>query len=68
MLNRMQTTSVRVDVETHRELKKIAGEMHLSVGETVRYAVRRLHQEQLGTDLATALTREEVNWLDADLG
>ena len=68
MLKCMQTTSVRIDIETHRELKRMAEELHLSVGETVRYAVRRLQQGQMGSQLNAGLTEQEVQWLDADLG
>lgn len=68
MLSCMQTTSVRIDTQTHMELKRMADELHLTVGETVRYAVRRLHQGQMGAQLAAELTAEEVGWLDAELG
>ncbi len=68
MLICMQTTSVRIDVDTHRELKKIASEMHVSVGEAVRHAVRHLHQGRIGVELRADLTHEETDWLDADLG
>lgn len=64
----MQSTSVRIDVGTHRELKKLAASLGTSVGGTVALAVRRLRQEQIGTDLASELTRDEIGWLDADLG
>ena len=64
----MQSTSVRIDVGTHRELKKLAAFLGTSVGGTVALAVRRLRQEQIGTDLASELTRDEIGWLDADLG
>ncbi len=69
MLKSMQmTTSVRIDTGTHQELKRLAEELHLSVGETVRYAVRRLDQARIGDELAAPLTSEEQAWLDADLG
>lgn len=68
ILERMQTTSVRIDRDTHQELRRLAEELQLSVGETVRYAVRRLQQSQIGSQLADALTEEEVQWLDADFG
>lgn len=68
ILRCMQTTSVRIDRDTHQELRRLADELQLSVGETVRYAVRRLQQSQIGSQLAEALTEEEVQWLDADLG
>lgn len=68
ILHRMQSTSIRVDVETHREVKRLADDMHVTVGEAVRFAVRRMRQEQMGIDLAAELTPNEVAWLDADLG
>ncbi len=68
MLNCMQSTSVRIDQSTHRELKQLATELGTTVGETVALAVRRLRQDQLGRELAAALTADEVKWLDADLG
>lgn len=64
----MQSTSVRVDVVTHEELKRLAAEMGATVGETVAIAVRHLRQERIGTELRTPLTPEEVDWLDADVG
>lgn len=64
----MQATSVRVDVDTHRELKRLADEKHLTVGEAVRFVVRRNHQERIGSQLAADVTPDEVAWLDADLG
>ena len=68
MLNYMQSTSVRIDVATHQRLKRLADELDKTVGETVAYAIGRLIQEQMGKELATPLTAEEVEWLDADLG
>lgn len=64
----MQSTSVRVDVATHRELKRLAGSMGASVGDTVALAVRRLRQDQIAAELRADLTSEEKVWLDADLG
>lgn len=64
----MQSTSVRIDVTTHRELKKLASSLGTSVGETVALAVRRLRQDQIATDLKGDLTAPEAAWLDADLG
>ena len=64
----MQSTSVRVDVETHRELKRLAASLGVSVGDTVALAVRRLRQDRIGDDLRQDLSAEEVDWLDADLG
>ena len=64
----MGSTSVRIDTTTHEELKRLAAELGSSVGDTVALAVRRLGQEQIGTQLATELTDDEIDWLDADLG
>ena len=64
----MRSTSVRIDVATHQELKKLAASLGTTVGETVALAVRRLHQDQIGADLRADLTQDEVDWLDADLG
>lgn len=68
MLIRMQSTSVRIDQATHRELKRLAAELGRSVGETVALAVRRLRQERIGLELAAELSEAEVAWLDADGG
>lgn len=59
---------MRIDVGTHRELKKLAASLGVSVGDTVALAVRRLRQDRIGADLRDDLTAEEVDWLDADLG
>jgi hypothetical protein len=64
----MQSTSVRVDVATHEELKRLASHMGFTVGETVALAVRRLRQDQIGRELRAPLTPNEIEWLDADLG
>jgi hypothetical protein len=65
---RMQSTSVRVDVATHEELKRLAKDLGATVGETVALAVRRLRQERMGRELQAPLRDEEVAWLDAELG
>lgn len=64
----MPSTSVRVDRETHEELKKLARELGTTVGEAVAIAARRLRQQRIGRDLSTPLTEDEIDWLDADLG
>jgi hypothetical protein len=64
----MQSTSVRIDQATHQELKRLAGELGTSVGETVALAVRRLRQDRIGEELKAPLSKDEVGWLDADLG
>jgi hypothetical protein len=68
MLKYMQSTSVRIDQATHHELKRLAAELGTSVGETVAIAVRRLRQDRIGEELRAALSKDEVGWLDADLG
>ena len=64
----MQSTSVRIDAATHRELKKLAAFLGITVGCTVALAVRRLRQDEIGAELRGDLTEAEVDWLDADLG
>ena len=68
MLICMQSTSVRIDVGTHEELKRLAAELHTTVGNTVTLAVRALRQDRIGADLAVPLRDDEVRWLDADVG
>lgn len=68
MLICMSSTSVRIDVATHRELKALAAHLGASVGQTVTLAVRRLRQDQIGAQLAADLTPAETDWLDAELG
>lgn len=64
----MQSTSVRIDAATHRELKKLATSLGTSVGDTVALAVRRLRQDRIGAELRGDLQQTEIDWLDADLG
>jgi hypothetical protein len=68
MLIRMPGTSVRIDRETHEELKKLARDLGTTVGEAVAIAARRLRQQRIGRDLSSPLTEDETGWLDADLG
>lgn len=68
MLIHMQSTSVRIDVGTHHDLKQLASEMGFTVGETVALAVRRLRQDRIGLELAAEATTDEAAWLDSDLG
>lgn len=68
MLICMQSTSVRIDQATHEELKRIAGELGTTVGETVALAVRGLRQHRIGGELTAVLTKDEIDWLDAELG
>lgn len=68
MLNCMQSTSVRIDSETHDELKRLADELGTTVGHTVSLAVRALRQDRVGEQLAQPLRDDETAWLDADLG
>ena len=64
----MQSTSVRIDVTTHRQLKALAAVLGESVGDTVALALRRLRQERIGAELRDEASPEERVWLDADLG
>jgi len=62
------STSVRIDVSTHRELKKLASSLGTSVGDTVALAVRRLRQDQIAADLRGDLSAPDEAWLNAHLG
>ncbi len=68
MLICMQSTSVRIDAATHEDLKRLAAELHTTVGNAVTLAVRALRQDRIGADLSAPLRDDEVSWLDADLG
>ncbi len=68
MLLCMQSTSVRIDTETHEELKRLAKDLGTTVGQTVTLAVRALRQNRIGEQLAKPLRDDETAWLDADLG
>ncbi len=67
MLICMQSTSVRIDSETHEELKRLANDLGTSVGRTVTLAVRALRQDRVGGQLAQPLRDDETSWLDADV-
>ena len=68
MLICMQSTSVRIDVSTHDELKRLAAELETTVGNTVALAVRALRQNHIGQQLQSGLSDDETSWLDAELG
>ncbi len=68
MLICMQSTSVRIDTETHEELKRLAKDLGTSVGQTVTLAVKALRQDRIGSQLAEPLRADEATWLDADVG
>jgi hypothetical protein len=68
MLICMHSTSVRIDVATHEELKRLAAELHTTVGNAVSLAVRALRQDQVGAELTSPLRDDEISWLHADLG
>ena len=68
MLICMQSTSVRIDSDTHIALKRIAADEHVSLGEAVRLAVRRYDQSSMGVQLSVDPREDETAWLDADLG
>jgi predicted transcriptional regulator len=62
------TTTIRISRDTHEKLSRLARGRHQTVAETVSRAVRLLQQDEIGRDLAAALTNEEMVWLDADAG
>lgn len=63
-----QTTTIRVSRETHASVVKLAAARHETVDETVSRALIALRQDEIGRDLHTDLTFDEVEWLDADAG
>jgi signal transduction histidine kinase len=65
---RHSTSSVRIASATHEELKRLAAELHTTVGNTVTLAVRALRQDRVGAQLAEPLRDDETDWFDADLG
>jgi predicted DNA-binding protein len=67
MLICMQSTSVRIDLDTHEELKRLAKDLGTTVGRTVTLAVRALRQDRVGEQLAQPIRDDETAWLDADL-
>lgn len=62
------TTTIRINRSTHDELRQLAKGRHQTVADTVSRAIRLLHQDDIGRDLAVPLTDEESSWLDADAG
>lgn len=68
MLICMHSTSVRIDGDTHEQLKRLADDLGTTVGNTVTLAVRALRQDLAGHQLSTTLHDDETAWLDADLG
>lgn len=68
MLICMHSTSVRIDSETHEELKRLAARLDTTVGRTVTLAVRALRQERMGAQLSAPQSDDETLWLDADVG
>ena len=67
MLMCVQSTSVRIGVSTHEDLKRLAAELNTTVGHTVTLAVRALRQDRIGLDLQSPLGDDEEMWLDAEL-
>lgn len=62
------TTTIRISRETHQELTRLARIRGQTVAVTVSRVMRLLRQDQLGRDLATPLSDEEMRWLGADAG
>ena len=56
MLVCMPSTSVRIDRDTHEELKRLARDLGPTVGEAVAIAARRLRQQRIGKELSTPLS------------
>ncbi len=62
------TTTVRVDRATHDELKRLAKQRNATVADTVAQAVRALRQDTMGAQLSDAVSDDESEWLNAELG
>jgi len=62
------TTTIRISRATHGELSRLAHDRQQTVADTVARAVRLLRQDEIGRELASPLTEDEVAWLDADGG
>ncbi len=60
------TTTIRISRVTHGELSQLARDRHQTVADTVARAVRLLRQDEIGRELTSPLTDEELSWLDAD--
>lgn len=59
---------MRIDIQTHEELKRLSDRLGVTVGQTVTLAVRALRQERIGADVCGSLSSAEMAWLDAELG
>jgi hypothetical protein len=67
MLISTPSTSVRIDRETHEELKRLGRGLGTTLGESIAIAVRGLRQQRIGKELSAPLTKHESDWLAADL-
>ena len=61
-----ETTTIRISRSTHAQVTRLAAARHETIDATVRNALRALRQDAMARDLATPLTDEEAEWLDAD--
>lgn len=59
---------LRVHADTHAAFLAEAQRRGQPVDAVARAAIRALHRERMGIELASALDPEERAWLDADLG
>jgi hypothetical protein len=64
----MGSTTVPIDVRTHRELVPLADDLGVTLGQAVAIAVRSLRQRLMVRELAVPLRDDEQTWLTADLG
>lgn len=62
------TTTIRVDRNTHQELRRLSERDHTSISDTVARAVVALRQDEMGRQLTAEPADDEQAWLDADLG
>jgi hypothetical protein len=59
---------LRVRAETHAAFLAESQRRGEPIDAVARAAIRALHRERMGAELAAPLDQEERAWLDADLG
>lgn len=64
----LDTTTIRVSLQTHSAVSRLARQRHESIDQTVDRALRALRQVSMGRELDPELTDDERAWLDAELG
>ena len=66
MLICTSSTSVRIDRDTHEELKRLARDLGTTVGEAVAIAARRLRQQRIGLGKDSAAQCQHIRSVSVD--